>query len=95
MRSIKHILPVRINDSFVSILFEEGISQIGKENCVEVLLNFVLFFILILRGPNTQGKFSFLQTCLSSWGPSNDLKGKIVKHEGDQCQSGDAGSTRG
>jgi len=46
MRSIKHILPVRINGSFVSILSEEGLSQVGKESYVEVLLNFVLFFCL-------------------------------------------------
>lgn len=95
MWSVKHILPVRINDSFGSILSEEGLSQVGKENYVEVLLNFVLFFVWILRGPNTQSKFSLLQTGLSAWGPTKDLKGKTMKQKGDQCQSGDEGSTSG
>lgn len=95
MWSVKHILPVRINDSFVSILSEGGLSQAGKENYVEVLLNFVLLFVWILRGPNTQSKFSFLQTSLSAWGPTKELKGKTMKHKGDQCHSGDEGSTVG
>lgn len=95
MWSVKHILPVRINDSFVSILSEEGLSQAGKKNYVEVLLISFFFFVWILRGPNTQSKFSFLQTVLSAWGPTKDLKGETIKHKGDQCQSGNDGSTRG
>lgn len=95
MWSVKHILPVRINDSFVYILSEEGLSQAGKENYIEVLLNFVLFFVWILRGPNTYGKFSFLQMSLNTGGLTEDLKGKTMKHKGDQCQSGDEESIRG
>lgn len=60
-----------------------------------MLLFFFVLFLLILRRPNTQTKFSFLQNFLNAWSPSNNLKGKTVKHKGDQCQRGDAGSTRG